>query len=104
MLLSIAMIVKNEENNLPRTLEALKALKNKINYEIIIVDTGSEDNTINIAKQYTNKVYEKEWTGNFAQMRNYSIDKCKGDWILILDADEVLENPKELIRFLRKRY
>ena len=103
MLLSIAMIVKNEENNLPRTLEALKALKNKINYEIIIVDTGSEDNTINIAKQYTNKVYEKEWTGNFAQMRNYSIDKCKGDWILILDADEVLENPNELIKFFKQK-
>lgn len=103
MLLSIAMIVKNEENNLPRTLEALKALKNKIDYEIIIVDTGSSDNTINIAKQYTTKVYKKEWTGNFAQMRNYSINKCKGDWILILDADEVLENPTELIKFFKEK-
>ncbi|WP_052953969.1 glycosyltransferase [Clostridium sp. C8] len=103
MLLSIAMIVKNEENNLPRTLEALKALKNKIDYEIIVIDTGSKDNTINIAKQYTNKVYEKEWTGNFAQMRNYSINKCKGDWILILDADEVLENSTELIKFFKEK-
>lgn len=103
MLLSIAMIVKNEENNLPRTLEALKSLKNKIDHEIVIVDTGSTDDTLNIAKRYTNKVYEKEWTGNFAQMRNYSIDKCKGDWILILDADEVLENPNELISCLKEK-
>lgn len=103
MLLSIAMIVKNEENNLPKTLEALKALKNKIDHEIVIVDTGSKDNTINIAKKYTNRVYEKEWTGNFAQMRNYSINKCKGDWILVLDADEVLENPDEMINFFKEK-
>ncbi|ASW43117.1 glycosyltransferase [Clostridium isatidis] len=103
MLLSIAMIVKNEENNLPRALEALMALKNKIDYEIIIVDTGSEDNTIHIAKQYTNKVFKKEWTGNFSEMRNYSISKCKGEWILVLDADEVLENPNELIKFFKAK-
>lgn len=103
MLLSIAMIVKNEENNLPKTLEALKALKNKIDHEIVIVDTGSNDDTLNIAKKYTNRVYEKEWTGNFAQMRNYSINKCKGDWILVLDADEVLENPDEMINFFKEK-
>lgn len=103
MLLSIAMIVKNEEKNLPRTLEALMNLKNKINFELVIVDTGSTDNTINIAEKYTNKVYEKEWTGNFSEMRNYSINKCKGDWILILDADEVLENPEELIKFFKDK-
>lgn len=103
MLLSIAMIVKNEENNLPKTLEALKTLKNKIDHEIVIVDTGSNDNTLNIARKYTNRVYEKEWTGNFAQMRNYSINKCKGDWILILDADEVLENPNEMISFFKEK-
>ncbi|MGY5239909.1 glycosyltransferase [Clostridium tertium] len=103
MLLSIAMIVKNEEKNLSRTLQAINSLKYKINYEIIIVDTGSVDNTINIAKQYTNKVYQKEWNGNFAQMRNYSINKCKGDWILILDADEILENPNELISFFKDK-
>lgn len=101
MLLSIAMIVKNEEKNLPRTLEALMNLKNKINFEIIIVDTGSSDNTISVAKKYTNKIYEKQWTGNFSKMRNYSISKCKGDWILILDADEVLENPEELVVFFK---
>lgn len=102
MLLSIAMIVKNEEKNLDRCLKALKSLDNILNYEIVIVDTGSEDDTVNIARKYTNKVYEKVWTNNFAEMRNISINYCKGDWILILDADEVLENPKELIKFFRE--
>jgi len=102
MLLSVAMIVKNEEKNLDRCLKSLKSLDNILNYEIVIVDTGSEDDTINIAKKYTNKVYEKLWTNNFAEMRNISIDFCKGEWILVLDADEVLENPKALIKFFKE--
>lgn len=99
MLLSIAMIVKNEESNIDRCLKALKALDGKLNYEIVIVDTGSEDNTINIAKKYTQRIYEHKWNNNFAEMRNISIKYCKGDWILILDADEVLEDTKDIVNF-----
>ncbi|NFG39924.1 glycosyltransferase [Clostridium botulinum] len=99
MLLSIAMIVKNEEANIERCLKALTLLKNKINYEIIIVDTGSKDNTINIANKYTNNIYEHKWNNDFSEMRNLSIKYCNGDWILILDADEVLENFTEIIEF-----
>lgn len=103
MKLSIAMIVKNEEKNLGRTLESIKALDGKLDYEIVIVDTGSTDRTKEIASKYTNKLYEHEWTGNFAEMRNVSINYCKGEWILILDGDEVLENPEELISFFASK-
>ncbi|NME82790.1 glycosyltransferase [Clostridium sp. SM-530-WT-3G] len=103
MLLSIAMIVKNEERNIERCLKALQVLNNKIEYEIIIVDTGSTDSTISIAKKYTEKVYEHNWTGNFAEMRNISIGYCKGKWILILDADEVLESEDEFINFFKSK-
>ena len=76
MLLSVAMIVKNEEKNLDRCLKALNKLEGKIEYEIVVVDTGSEDDTINIAKKYTENVYMHKWNNNFADMRNISIDYC----------------------------
>lgn len=100
MKLSIAMIVKNEEKNIERTLLPLKQLKNYINIEIIIVDTGSEDKTVEIAKKYTDKIYYHKWNNNFADMRNISISYCTGDWILILDADEVLYDTKEFAKLL----
>ncbi len=64
MKLSIAMIVKNEEKNLERTLIPLKKLKEYIDVEIVIVDTGSTDNTIKIAKKYTDKVYLHIWNND----------------------------------------
>ena len=102
MNLSIAMIVKNEERILERTLKSIRKLDGQITYEIVIVDTGSTDNTLKIAKKYAHRVYEHKWTGNFGEMRNLSIKYCKGDWILVLDADEVLENPQEVVNFFKK--
>ncbi|NLK93558.1 MAG: glycosyltransferase family 2 protein, partial [Clostridiales bacterium] len=100
MRLSIAMIVKNEESNIERSLKAIRKLDNKIEYEIVIVDTGSTDRTIEIAKKYTDKVYCHKWNGSFGDMRNISIKYCKGDWILVLDADEVIEDEEEIVKFL----
>ena len=90
MLLSIVMMVKNEEKYLDETLYALNDLRKDINTELIILDTGSNDNTVEIAKKYTDKVYFANWNNNFADMRNMSISYASGDWILILDADEKL--------------
>lgn len=100
MKLSIAMIVKNEEKNIERTLIPLKELCEYIDGEIIIVDTGSTDNTIKIAKKYTDNIYNNKWCDDFSQMRNISIDYCNGEWILIVDADEVLYDVKELAELI----
>ena len=88
MKLSISMIVKNEESCLAQCLESVKGAD-----EIIIVDTGSTDKTCEIARRYTDKVYESEyvWADSFCKARNYSLNKCTGDWILTIDADEILE-------------
>lgn len=99
-LLSICMMVKNEEKNLPRCLDSLKVLMNSIPSELIIVDTGSEDGTVEIAKSYTNKVYHHSWNNNFSEMRNISISYAQGEWILIIDADEEIESPESIVEFL----
>lgn len=87
MLLSLCMIVKNEQDNLPRCLDSVKDIVD----EMIIVDTGSSDSTVDIAKQYGAKVYFFPWNDNFSDARNYSLQHAAGDWILIMDADDELE-------------
>ncbi len=98
MKLSAALIVKNEDENLPRLL---KSIVGKFD-EIVVVDTGSTDRTIEIAKEFGCKVYEKEWNG-FADARNYAISKCTGDWIWHFDADFELEEEeyKKFLQILR---
>ena len=86
-LISLCMIVKNEEKNLPRCLESVCGLVD----EMVVLDTGSEDNTISIAQSFGAKVYQIPWPGNFSAARNESVKKACGDWILYLDADEVLD-------------
>lgn len=99
MLLSIVMMVKNEEKNLYRTLKAIKLLMQKIDCELIILDTGSEDNTVSISKEFTDKIYLADWNKNFSDMRNMSISYAKGKWILILDADEEIIKYDKLLEF-----
>lgn len=99
MLLSIVMMVKNEERYLDKTLELLKPLMKEIDSELIILDTGSDDSTVEIAKKHTDKVFFANWNNDFAKMRNISISHASGDWILILDADEQLTNYDKLKEF-----
>ncbi|AYD39787.1 glycosyltransferase [Clostridium fermenticellae] len=82
--ISLCMIVKNEEKDLPRCLESIKNLVD----EIIIVDTGSTDSTIDIAKNYGAKVYYFKWCDDFSRARNESLKYATKDWILIMDADD----------------
>lgn len=84
--ISLCMIVKNEEDVLGRCLESIKDVVD----EIIIVDTGSTDNTKRIAKKFTDKIYHFNWVDDFAKARNYSFSKATKDYILWLDADDVI--------------
>jgi glycosyltransferase involved in cell wall biosynthesis len=86
--LSICMIVKNEEKNIERCLKSLKPIIDSNIAELIIVDTGSTDETIHLAKKYVNNIYNYKWSGNFADARNYSILFASGEYVLIIDADE----------------
>ena len=86
-LLSVCMIVRNEENVLERCLRSLHGIAD----EIIVVDTGSTDRTKEIAMKYTDKVYDFKWVNDFSKARNFSASKATGDWILIVDADEFVD-------------
>lgn len=93
------MIVKNEENNLKRCIDSVKDIVN----EIIIVDTGSKDNTKSIALNNGAKVFDYEWKSDFSDARNFSIKQSTSDWNLVLDADEYILSNHQLIRdFIEK--
>ena len=97
--LSLCMIVKNEHDTLGRCLDCVKDIAD----EIIIVDTGSTDDTKEIALKYTNKVYDFEWVHDFAKARNYSFSKATKDYIMWLDADDIiLEQDRERLKILKK--
>ncbi len=83
--LSLCMIVRDEEEMLPRCLEAIKDGVD----EMVIVDTGSRDKTVEIAESYGARVLHHTWTGDFGEARNVGLDAATGDWLIIVDADEV---------------
>jgi glycosyltransferase involved in cell wall biosynthesis len=87
MILSVVIITYNEELSLPRTLESVKPLVSNGQGEIIVVDSGSTDRTVEIAKSFGAKVFVEEWKG-YAAQKNSAIEKAAGAWILSLDADE----------------
>jgi glycosyltransferase involved in cell wall biosynthesis len=90
MQLSVVIITFNEEANIGRTLASVQPLVADGKGEIIVVDSGSTDRTVEIAKSYGAKVFVEEWKG-YATQKNSAIDKAAGDWILSLDADEELD-------------
>jgi tetratricopeptide (TPR) repeat protein/cellulose synthase/poly-beta-1,6-N-acetylglucosamine synthase-like glycosyltransferase/serine acetyltransferase len=97
--LSLCMIVKNEEPSLAKCLSSVKHIVD----EMIVVDTGSGDRTKDIALAYGATLYDYEWTNSFADARNYSLMHAQGDWVLLLDGDEVIsESDHPAIRKLIK--
>jgi glycosyltransferase involved in cell wall biosynthesis len=95
---SVVIITCNEESNLARTLESVKPWVSDGKGEVIVVDSGSTDRTVEIAKSYGAKVFVEGWKG-YAAQKNSALDKATGDWILSLDADESLS--PELLAELR---
>lgn len=84
--LSVSMIVKNEEQFLDQCLSTLEGVA----HQVVVVDTGSTDRTVQIAEAYGAEVHHFEWCDDFAAARNFALEQTRGDWVLILDADEVL--------------
>lgn len=92
-MLSICIITRNEEQNIERCLKCLQPYP----FEIVVVDTGSTDETKEIAKKYTENVYDFTWCDDFAAAKNYAISKAENDYVMVIDSDEFLE-PLDIVQ------
>ena len=102
---SICVIMKNEEKNMESFLSSIKKHMGSYPYEIVLVDTGSTDRTLEIAKKYTDRIFHFEWINDFSAARNYSISCAKNDWILVLDCDEyIVEFNPQAFDWMAKNY
>ena len=84
--LTVCMIAKNEEEFIGQALASVK----EVAHQVIVVDTGSTDRTVEIAREHGAQVYDFEWNDHFADARNHALQYARGDWVLVLDADEEL--------------
>lgn len=100
--LSVAVIACNEESNIARCLESTQVLAGNHQLEIIVVDSGSTDRTIEIAESLGAKVSHNDWPGHRDQ-KNVALDRCSHDWVLALDCDEQLtpELAQSILAFFR---
>lgn len=99
--LTVCLIVKNEEHCLGDCLDSVRDWAD----QIVVVDTGSSDNTVEVAKKYDAQIEYFQWENDFAKARNYSLQFAVSDWILVLDADERLaENSESLPDLVAKNY
>lgn len=99
--ISACVIMRNEEKHIG---DCLKSLYDQVD-EIIVVDTGSEDQSVAIAKEYTEKLYFCPWTDDFSESKNFALAKTTGDWVVFLDADEYFSpNCQKNIRGIIEQY
>ena len=88
--ISICVIMKNEEKNMKAFLTSIKQAFQDYPHEIVLVDTGSTDQTLSIAQKYTDRIFHFEWIGDFSAARNFSLSCAFNDWVLVLDCDEYI--------------
>lgn len=102
LILSVAIIFKNEIRCLERCLKSLQPLRDAVTTQIVMADTGSNDGSREIAEKYADIVFDFPWINDFSAARNAVLDRCTGAWILILDADEWMdEDCEQLTAFLK---
>jgi len=87
-MITVIVLTKNEEKNIERCLESVKWCD-----EVVVIDDGSKDNTLKIAEKYNAKVYLHDLNNDFSLQRNFGLQKAKNEWVLFIDADEVVSEP-----------
>lgn len=97
--LTISLLASNRKDTLPKTLESLKPILDNVSSELIVVDTGCDEDLLEVVRQYTDKIKKFEWCKDFAKARNVGIENAQGDWFMFIDDDEWFEDTTEFIDF-----
>lgn len=102
-ILSISMLVSNRIDTIRKCMESIKPLLTEIPCELVAVDTVGEatDGSIDVVREYTDKIYRFEWCNDFAKARNFGLDRCSGEWFMFMDDDEWFEDITEIVEFFK---
>ncbi len=97
--LTISILASNRKDTLPKTLESIRPILNMVSSELIITDTGCDDELLGVIKKYTDKIVKFTWCNDFAKARNVGLNMAKGQWFLFIDDDEWFEDVSEIVDF-----
>ena len=97
--LTISLMVSNRKDTVPKTLESLKPILDNVSSELIVTDTGCDEDLLDIIRQYTDKIIKFTWCNDFSKARNVSIEAAKGEWYMYIDDDEWFEDVTSIIDF-----
>ena len=97
--LTISILASNRRETLPKTLKSIKPILDNVSSELIVTDTGCDDELLGVIKGYTDKLIEFAWCNDFAKARNVGLKQAQGEWFMFLDDDEWFEDVKPIIEF-----
>ncbi len=97
--LTISILASNRKDTLPKTLESIKPILDNVSSELIITDTGCDDELLSMIKKYTDKIVKFQWCNDFSRARNVGLKMAQGEWFMFVDDDEWFEDVGEIISF-----
>ena len=97
--LTISILASNRKDTIPQCLESLKPLLERVNSELIITDTGCDQDLVEYMRGYTDSIIKFQWCDDFAEARNVGLRLARGQWFMFIDDDEWFEDVSELIDF-----
>lgn len=102
-LLSISILISNRIDTIKKCMESIKPLLTELPCELVAIDTKGEetDGSIDVVREYTDKIYRFEWCNDFAKARNFGMEKCSGKWFMFMDDDEWFEDVSEIVQFFQ---
>lgn len=97
--LTISILASNRKDTFPKTLESIKPILDNVSSELIIVDTGCDEEMLAFIRKYTDKIVKFQWCNDFSKARNAGLERSQGEWFMFLDDDEWFDDVSELISF-----